>query len=107
MAHTISETALKKAGLLCWGGRVCIFGCDWRLEDELRAELQNTSEMGTADFQKSISSEISGGTCPLAMVEDVEGFSPEFEGHVFFDSEVLEQCHVEVGSVGIAQVVSA
>ena len=78
-----------------------------RLEDELRTELQNTSEVGTADFQETVASEISGGGCPLAMVEDVKGFGPEFEGHVLLYGKVLEQCHIEVGSVGIAQVVSA
>ena len=78
-----------------------------RLEDELRTELQNASEMGTTNLQEAVASEISGGGCPLAMVEDVEGFGPEFEGHVLLYGKVLEQCHIEIGSVGIAQVVSA
>jgi hypothetical protein len=78
-----------------------------RLEDELRTELQNASQVGSADFEEAVAPEIARGARPLAVVEDVESFGPEFEGHAFFDSKVLEQCHVEGGAVGITQGVSA
>ena len=42
------------------------------------------------------------GTCipsdvaPLGMVENVEGFCAELQRDTFVDSEVLEDCHVEI-----------
>ena len=104
MGKGVEIPSQNETGLL--RGRFC-FWTTARLEDELRTELQNASQMGAADFKETIGSKISGGSRPLAMVEDVEGFSPEFESHVFLYGKVLEQRHIEVGSVGIAQVVSA
>jgi hypothetical protein len=46
----------NETGLL--RGRFC-FWTTARLEDELRAELQNAGEVGAADFQEAVASEIS------------------------------------------------
>ena len=39
------------------------------------------------------------------MVEDVERLETELEGSFLFDGEMLEQCHIEVGPIRIAQEV--
>src|ERR1700722_7718444 len=43
----------------------------------------------------------------LRVVEDIEGFGAKLDQTVFGDSEVLEECHVEVQATWVIQGVSA
>ncbi len=96
------------------------------LEEELQAELHNTSEVSTADLSKSGATGPNAGTgigtglashrvgpagsvvnVELRMVEDVEGFRTELKRSAFFDRKVLEDSHIEVQARRIADDVSA
>jgi len=97
-----------------------------RLEEELQAELQNTSEVSAADLTESrttgpnaragvgaglashrVSSAWSIAYVELRMVEDVERFGPELKRGALLDGKVLENSHIEGQTRGVADDVSA
>src|ERR1019366_8425843 len=86
-----------------------------RLEDKLRTQLQDATKVGAVHFEQSGSAGpnaagVTGGiwgrcagtghrageAVPLRVVEDVESFGAELEGHALLDGEVLEHSHIEV-----------
>jgi len=113
---------LKKIRAFWAGAFLGVLGLE--LEEKLQRELQDAGFMHSAGVQ-----EVSGGrggkcvggrtidvssgaslTCnrgPLRVIKDVECFGAEFNGCALLDGEVLEDRHVEVDEVRIAQAVSA
>src|SRR5438105_3657115 len=93
------------------------------LKDELEAQLQDASIVRGIGLQKTISPQSIGEAADgahaarrsgaasqvteLSVIEDVEGFSAEFQSDAFVNGKVLEQSHIEVGSVRISQPISA
>ena len=49
----------------------------------------------------------SPATFPFGVIEDVEGFGAELDGHTLLDRKMLEQGHIEVGATRVAQDISA
>src|SRR5581483_3368578 len=76
------------------------------LEDKLRTELHNTSEVSRRNFQECRTSQGTIRTTELRVIEDVERLRTELKRHALLDREMFEQAHVKVGPVWIAQIVS-
>lgn len=115
----------KKNPASCEAGLLSLIAAI-RLEEELQAELQNTSEVSAANLTESrttgpnaragvgtglashrISSTRGVADVELRMVEDVERFGPELKRGALFDREVLEDSHVKVQTRWIANDISA
>src|ERR1700730_8118975 len=88
------------------------------LEDQLRPQLQDARQMGRRNLKETgvaehiVSVASSGSTAsidvaPFRVVEHVERFRTEFEAYVLRDTEVFEQRHINVGTPGVAENVSA
>ena len=89
-----------------------------RLEEELRAELQDARVVRRTDMQKAITTQrvvadaagraaIAGDVSPLGVVEDVKGLRTKLESHLLLDRKALEQRPVKIGAARVVQDVPA
>src|SRR5579872_7450622 len=62
--------------------------------------------VGTGTEATADATRTTGNRCEVGVIEDVERLRTELQRYLFVNGEVLEQCHVEIGQVGVAQEVA-